>query len=184
LNPWNINHSANVILNGGILAYPTEAVYGLGCSAYCLPAIDRIIRLKRRNSSKGLIIVGSDIKQFEDIIDIDKILNISEILATWPGHVTWIFPAKPRVPDWLTGKNRGIAVRISAHSVVNQLCKKAGVLVSTSANPTGLKAATDSAQVRGYFGNKLDYIYPGSAGQANKPSEILDAISGNVLRCP
>jgi L-threonylcarbamoyladenylate synthase len=182
LKPWLINKSVKVIQSGGILAYPTEAVYGLGCSAYSLSAIKRILCLKQRNSAKGLILVGYDINQFEEMINFDSVFNKSEILATWPGHITWILPAKPRVPNWLTGKNKGLAVRISAHPIVKQLCKKAGILVSTSANPGGYQAVTNSSQVRAYFGNKLDYIYPGMAGQAAKPSEIRDALTGKVLR--
>jgi L-threonylcarbamoyladenylate synthase len=182
LKPWQINHSVNVILNGGVLAYPTEAVYGLGCSPYCLAAVNKIFQLKRRNLAKGLILVGNDIKQFEDLIDFDKVKNLPDILDTWPGHITWILPTKPRVPSWLTGKNNGLAVRISAHAIVNQLCKKAGILVSTSANPAGFNTVKNSLQVRAYFGNNVDYIYPGHAGPATNPSEIRDAITGSVLR--
>jgi L-threonylcarbamoyladenylate synthase len=184
LNPWHINHAITVVRGGGVLAYPTEAVYGLGCAPYRLQAIKRILRLKHRKLGKGLILVGFHINQFQHMVDLGRLDNKAEILASWPGPVTWILPTKPGVPAWLTGENRGLAVRISAHPVIRTLSEKAGVLVSTSANPAGYKPAKDSTQVRHYFGNTIDFILPGTAGANRQPSAIRDAISGVSLRDP
>jgi L-threonylcarbamoyladenylate synthase len=182
LKSWHLNHAARIIENGGILAYPTESVYGLGCAPFCLPAVTRILRLKRRKPDKGLILVGSDLTQFRALIDLDQVGYKSKILATWPGPVTWILPTRPGVPDWLTGKSSGLAVRISAHPLVQALCRKAGILISTSANPAGCKPARDHHQVRRYFGDEIDFIYPGTAGPALNPTEIRDGRTGNILR--
>jgi L-threonylcarbamoyladenylate synthase len=171
-----------VINNGGVIAYPTEAVYGLGCSPVFQASVQRILRLKRRRISKGLILVGADIAQFRHLVDMDKLQNKDEILATWPGPVTWILPARPSVPGWLTGDHRGLAVRISAHPVVRQLCENAGILISTSANPAGCKPARNASRVRTYFGSTLDYILPGTVGRLAAPTEIRDAVSGKILR--
>ena len=182
MKPWQINRSVSVIQTGGILAYPTEAVFGLGCSPYCLNAVNKIFKLKRRNTEKGLILVGADISQFSEIVDANRVMNMSEVLATWPGPVTWILPTKPGVPAWLTGKNRGLAVRISAHPVVSILCEKAGIMVSTSANPAGMVPARDFHQVRKYFADQIDYIFPGYVGADRGPTEIRDAQTGKILR--
>ena len=182
MKSWHNNHALSVIQCGGVLAYPTEAVYGLGCNPYELPAVKRILRLKQRNSSKGLILVGYHINQFRHLVNLDSLDKQSEIMASWPGPYTWILPTKPGVPDWLTGRNKGLAVRVSAHPLIRVLCAKAGVLVSTSANPDGRKPAINSTEVRNYFGNRIDFIYPGSSGPALQPSQIRDALSGKILR--
>lgn len=179
---WQINTATRIVATGGILAYPTEAVYGIGCSPYSLDAINRILWLKGRKVSKGLILIGSDLSQFEHLVDMRVIGNRPAILASWPGPVTWIFPAKSRVPEWLTGNHTGLAIRISNHPLVRNLCDKAGILVSTSANPAGCKPARSGRRVRAYFGNKLDYILPGPVGDIIGPTEIRDAVSGNIIR--
>jgi len=176
------HHAVRVIRRGGVLAYPTEAVYGLGCSPCYREAVCRILQLKKRPAGKGLILVGADISQFAGLVDIDRLENRDRVLASWPGPVTWIIPAKPGVPDWLTGDNTGLAVRISAHPLVRELCKKAGVLVSTSANPAGCRPARNPSRVRTYFGNQLDYVLPGPVGSLSGPTEIRDALTGQILR--
>jgi L-threonylcarbamoyladenylate synthase len=112
----------------------------------------------------------------------DALPRKREILATWPGPVTWILPARPGIPSWLRGNNQGLAVRISNHPEVRELCENAGILVSTSANPAGSKPARDVRRVRAYFGDSLDYILPGRVGNLAGPTEIRDAVSGKILR--
>ena len=179
---WQINHAVRVIRQGGVIAYPTEAVYGLGCSPYYFPAVARILKLKRRNISKGLILVGSDISQFDRLADFSKVVDMSPILDSWPGPVTWIIPARRGVPRWLTGDKTGIAIRVSAHPVVGRLCDRAGALVSTSANPARLPPARTAQRVRSYFKNELDFILHAPVGLAREPSQIRDALTGKVLR--
>jgi len=116
------------------------------------------------------------------MVNLDGLDNRSEILDSWPGPITWVLPKKLGVPSWLSGQNKGIAVRISAHPIVSALCKKTGILLSTSANPTGQRPAKNASQVRNYFGNSVDFIYPGITEGAQQPTEIRDAISGRILR--
>jgi L-threonylcarbamoyladenylate synthase len=183
LNHWHIDCAVRVVRHRGVIAYPTEAVFGLGC-APCYPeAVRRILSLKRRNPAKGLIVVASELSQLQGLIDLDALGSGKErVLATWPGPVTWIIPARPGVPDWLTGAHPGLAVRLSAHVQVRALCDRVGALVSTSANPEGAPPARDARRVRAYFGDALDYILPGTVGGRSSPSEIRDARSGTVLR--
>ena len=167
----------------GVIAYPTEAVFGLGC-APCFPeAVRRILSLKRRSPAKGLIVVASELSQLQGLIDMDALGGRrQQVLDAWPGPVTWIIPARPGVPYWLTGAHTGLAVRISAHPQVRALCDRVGALVSTSANPEGAFPARDARRVRAYFGDALDYILPGNVGGGRAPTEIRDARSGAVLR--
>ena len=171
-----------MIRQGGVVAYPTEAVYGLGCCPYYFPAVSRILALKKRKISKGLILVGSELSQFERLADFGRIGDISPILASWPGPVTWIVPARPDVPRWLTGDKAGIAIRVSAHPVVRSLCDRIGALVSTSANPARLPPARTALRVRNYFKNELDFILHAPVGPAREPSQIRDALTGKLLR--
>jgi len=182
LKPWQIHLAAMAVARGGVIAYPTEAVYGIGCSPYCLPAVKRVLLLKGRKASKGFILIGSDISQFAALVDLDALKARPAILASWPGPVTWVFPARPGVPEWLTGRHASLAIRVSNHPLVRQLCNKAGILVSTSANPSGCVPARTTQRVRAYFGVRLDYILPGSVGKLAGPTEIRDAVSGNILR--
>lgn len=182
MKPWQLYRCIDVVSAGGVIAYPTEAVYGLGCSPFDVTAVLRILALKRRKSSKGLILVGADISQFYQLLNLDAVPDLTQVLSTWPGPVTWIIPAKRGVPDWLTGGNPGLAVRISAHPLVQDICRNLGPLVSTSANPAATPPARTFQQVRNYFNTGIDYILPGQVGSATKPSEIRDAITGKILR--
>ncbi len=182
MKPWQISKAVKVINQGGVIAYPTEAVYGLGCSANDRHAVERILWLKSRRRQKGLILVGYEIDDFRDWIDLDFVEKSAVIMDSWPGPVTWIIPARRNVPKWITGGNPGIAIRISAHPVVRNLTEKAGILVSTSANPSSREPARTSLEVQNYFGKSIDYIIPGRTDMTANPSEIRDALSGKVLR--
>lgn len=182
MKPWQIKFAARIVANGGVLAYPTEAVYGIGCTPFSLSAVQQVLRLKGRKAGKGLILIGSDISQFTQLVDTEILKRRSEILASWPGPVTWVFPALAGVPEWLTGNHTSLAIRISDHPLVRQLCNEAGILVSTSANPSGCKPARTATRVRAYFGDSLDFILPGRVGLLNGPTEIREAVSGKILR--
>jgi len=181
---WHINRTALAVRRGGIVAYPTEAVYGLGCNPWDADAVFRILTLKRRNPGKGLIVVAAEIEQLSGLVDFSAKFDIAAVTAAWPGPVTWILPAQGGVPYWLTGRHgqRGIAVRVSNHPVVRALCLKTGPLISTSANPAGALPARTSARVRCYFGKHLDYILPARVGSLSAPTEIRDAITGVRIR--
>lgn len=169
-------------MTGGVIAYPTEAVYGLGCQPENFIAVKRILYLKNRPFKKGLIIIASAIEQLHPYVSFTDIPRYHEIRKTWPGPVTWIFPARYGVPDWLRGEHQSIAVRVSNHPVVRDLCRLTGPLISTSANPAGCPPAKTALKVRIYFGQSLDYILPGNTGLHQKPTEIRNALTGEVLR--
>ncbi|MEX0450565.1 UNVERIFIED_CONTAM: L-threonylcarbamoyladenylate synthase [Spiribacter pallidus] len=172
------------ILAGGVGAYPTEGVWGLGCDPLNETAIRRIIRLKGRGSEKGLIVIAAGMDQLDGLVRWPTRPSIRQGLAeTWPGPVTWVMEAAPDLPAILTGGRPTIAVRVTHHAPVISLCRAAGTaLVSTSANFSGRPARKRRWQVMKDFGVNLDWLLPGPLGGQRGPSEIRDAATGRVLR--
>lgn len=181
-NDWHLQRAAGVVAAGGVIAYPTEAVYGLGCDPLNRAAVLRIVALKRRDVGKGFILIAADAGQIEPFVAYPSEQLRAKVLAGWPGPYTWVLPAAAGVPAWLCGRQGGIAVRVTAHPVASALCRRSGPLVSTSANPSGRPAARDALQVRRYFAAGVDYLVPGTVGGAGRPSEIRDARTDRLLR--
>ena len=170
---------------GGVIAYPTEAVWGLGCDPFNEAAVYRLLSLKKRAPEKGVILIASHIKQFDFILkDLDK-EQLKALEESWPGPVSWVVPVNNSIPRWISGNHPGVALRVSNHPVVKALCDiYGGPIVSTSANTQGHIAAKTSWQVRRYFkGNKnLDFITQGVVGNRTKPSQIFDLLTQAVIR--
>jgi L-threonylcarbamoyladenylate synthase len=181
LNAWHIRQAARVALYGGVIAYPTEAVYGIGCLPWSWPVVERVLRLKHRPRGRGLILIASHLEQIEGLVRFDGI-DRSRVLAAWPGPVTWILPPSRLVPEWVRGDGGGVAIRVTAYLPARQLCELTGPLVSTSANPADRPPARNSLRVRAYFPAGIDYVVPGISGGARAPSEIRDARTGAILR--
>lgn len=168
---------------GKLIAYPTEAVYGLGCDPFNQQAVYQLLSLKQRSVNKGLILVASNWQQIIDLIKPipPKVRQVVEL--SWPGPVTWVFPASEKVPPWIRGQHETIALRISSHPIIQLLCNQfEQPIVSTSANVEGQPPARDAATVITQFANKIDYLIAGELGGASRPTEIRDAITGKILR--
>lgn len=180
---WLVHEAARSLLGGGVIAYPTEAVFGLGCDPLDVNAVLRILICKQRSLDQGLILVASAFDQLEPYLAIPDKKTKNKLLASWPGPVTWLVPVQPWVPYWLTGKYDTLAVRISGHPLVQQLCEAfGGAIVSTSANIHGRRAARSALMVHRVFGNKIDYILNGETGKLASVSEIRDARSDRIVR--
>ena len=181
--PWHLRTAARLLHDGAVIAYPTEAVYGLGCDPLNPDAVVRLLALKQRPMSAGLILIAADFSQVEPFLQPVPIRMRRKIAATWPGPVTWLLPARPEAPAWLRGRHASLAVRVTAHAGVAALCRRfGGALVSTSANPRGQAPARSALQVRRYFADRLDYLLPGRLGGRRQPSEIRDALTDEILR--
>jgi len=180
-----INEAAEIFQLGGIIAYPTEAVFGLGCDPDNHSAIQKLLSLKQRSVDKGLILLASDYSQLQPYIDE---LNISEqqmlkILSRWPGAITQILPAKTMISPLLSGVFESIAVRITEHPDVIALCRKTNkAIISTSANISGTPASTTWQKVSQQFPTQLDYLIKTNTLGFDAPSTIIDGITGKVLR--
>lgn len=182
-NAWNLRRAAGILRAGGIVAYPTEGVFGLGCDPFDEHAVLRLLAIKGRPIDKGLIVIGSDPAQLAPLLLPQPREIMAPVLASWPGPSTWILPADPGVPAWLTGASDGIAVRVTAHPLAAGLCDAfGGPLVSTSANASGRPAARTALAVRRAVGRHVDYVLAGATGGAAGPSQIRDARDGRVLR--
>lgn len=181
-SPDALAQAVTALRAGGVIAYPTEAVWGLGCDPLNAAAVERVLALKGRSEAKGLILIAADVAQVTPWLLALTPAQQAMVLASWPGPVTWVVPA-PDAPRWLRGDHASLAIRVSAHPGVQALCRAwGGVLVSTSANRSGESPLADAASLRAAFGDGLAGILPGELGGDAKPSEIRDAVTGAVLR--
>ncbi len=173
-----------VIHRHGVIAYPTEAVWGLGCDPWSETAVETILALKQRPRAKGLILVAASVAQVGFLLDPLPMDLRERAAARWPGPVTCVIPdVKQQIPSWVKGDHESIAVRVSAHPLVQQLCQLAGKpLVSTSCNPAGQLPARTADQVRGYFPTGIDLLVAGALGDEEQPSSIIDITTGQILR--
>lgn len=179
----SIQQAVSAIRAGSVIAYPTEAVWGLGCDPQNRAAVEKLLAIKQRSMAKGLILVAANIEQLTPFFGDLSADQYQLLQANWPGFTTFIVPASPQVPKWITGDFDSIALRVSAHPLVRELCEVfTGPLVSTSANLSGQPPAQNFDQVVTTFSNGVDFILPGDLGDASKPSPIIDIQSGQVLR--
>jgi L-threonylcarbamoyladenylate synthase len=178
-----VSQAAEHLRAGEVIAYPTEAVFGLGCDPGNETAVRRILSLKGRPASAGLILIGDCYERFEPFIaPVSRELR-QRALSAWPGPVTWLFPRSDSVPDWLAGHHETIALRLTAHPVSRDLCAAFGsAVVSTSANPDSATPAKTAGRVEEFFGSRLAGIVAGALGSGDRPSEIRDLASGAVIR--
>jgi L-threonylcarbamoyladenylate synthase len=184
LTDGQLHRARQLLQQGGVIAYPTEAVWGLGCDPWNQSAVERILTLKKRPVEKGMILVACSVQQVRFLLDLlpEKLQREAE--SHWPGPVTCLLPDINRqIPEWVRGDHTTIAVRVSDHPVVRALCITADMpLVSTSCNPAGQEPARDITQVSRYFEDQLDWIVPGELGGNPKPSRIIDIVTGQQLR--
>jgi len=174
-------HAAQIIKNGGIIAYPTEAVWGLGCDPFNQQAVINLLNLKKRDISKGLILVAADFAQIKDVLDYLTSEQIA--LITKAQHTTFLFKHHQKIPPWITGGSDKFALRISKHPPIIKLCKACNsVLVSTSANISNMPCARDKQQLESYFGKQLDFILDAKLGNYPNPSTIIDFAANKIIR--
>ena len=180
---WKIAQAARIVNGGGILAYPTEAVFGLGCDPANAQAVARLLDIKQRPVEKGLILVAANRDQLAPWIKTQSARHERQLADSWPGPNTWLVPARDDCPDWLTGEHTTLAVRVSAHPVVQALCSRlGGALVSTSANVSTLRPARSVLEVQLRFAGSIDYILCGELGGRSQPTTIRDLLSGQTVR--
>lgn len=175
--------AAEVIKKGGVIAYPTEGVYGLGCDPFNKAAVDQLLALKKREVTKGLIIIAANWQQVQHLTQPISPSRLTQVLQmAKEAAITWVFPASAQVPAWITGQFTSIALRITHHPVAKALCELAGPLVSTSANISRETSAKTAADVTATFGTNVDLVIDAPVGHLAKPTPILNAIDGQVLR--
>lgn len=182
MNHWQISLAVKRLKAGGVIAYPTESVYGLGCDASNLAAIAKLLTIKSRSYKKGLIVLVSDVEQACPLlmplsVEQKELINQPSTRAT-----TWLIDRHPDLSPLLVGKHNKLAVRVTGNPVARRLCELLGTpIVSTSCNVNGKPASQRVSQVRNKMLLKLDKIVNGSCcGQ--QPSRIVDLASGIIVR--
>lgn len=181
--------AVSFLKKGEVIAYPTEAVYGLGCDPDNPGALEKLLALKSRNPSKGLILIASKIEQLNFYVDFDSLspetyLNIQK---SWPGFITWVLPVNKKnisqINPILYGRFDTLAVRVSDHPVVINLCSLfSRPIVSTSANISGDEAIKDRKLLDKLFNGRIAGLVDGNLGGHDKPSTIINAITQEVVR--
>lgn len=179
-----IRQAVEALRAGRAIAYPTEAVFGLGCDPDNENALQHVIDAKGRDSHKGFILIASSQHQLREFIAPVSARQQETLDAHWPGPVTFVVPASVRNSNTLlSGYRDTLAVRVSTHPVVIQLCEQFGsAVVSTSANLSGRAALRSANEVRATFGNKLDVVIDDNVGTLDEPTKIIDLSSGERLR--
>jgi L-threonylcarbamoyladenylate synthase len=178
----DLQHVADIYHSGGIFAYPTESVFGLGCDPQNESAVNRLLKIKQRPVSKGLILIASRLEQLDRYIDITE-SQAQIILNNLQPPVSWLVKTSDHCPKWVTGKHHSLAIRITQHPVAQRLCDYINQpLVSTSANPATKIPARTAAEVTQYFGDAIDFIVPGETGGLVNPTEIRNLMTGEIIR--
>ena len=178
---FSIRHAAHIINHGGIIAYPTDTIYGLGCDPYNHDAVEKINQIKQRPLDKKFILLAADIDQVRPLILISEDQEKTLTQTTEP--TSWVIDASPDAPSWLVDENKTITIRISKHHDVTRLCHAAGhAIISTSANISGKKPASNALDLHRYFHDSVDKIILSSKNLTSKASKIIRLCDNYVIR--
>lgn len=170
---------------GGVIVYPTESVWGLGCDPFDAAVVRRLLAIKRRDEDKGLILIAADFVALMPLLHLDALprARLDTVLATWPGPHTWLMPCHDHVPRWIRGDHASLAVRVTAHPVAAALCRKfGGPLVSTSANLAGRPPPHSLAEIDRDLLDQIDGHLEGETGGLARPTPIRDSLTGAQIR--
>lgn len=179
----DISNAASALRSGGVIAYPTEYCFGLGCDPRDDDSIERLLSIKQRSAQQGVILIASEVEHIARYVDLDSSDLLADILASWPGPNTWVLPALSDVSMYVRGRHKGVAVRVTQNPVCRALCSAfGGAIVSTSANRHGQPALLDATSVEQEMGGELDYIVHQRVGGALAASTIRDGLTGQKIR--
>jgi len=169
------------IRQGGIIAYPTESCFGLGCDPRNRKAINKIIKLKKRSLNKNFILIGSSIKQFNYFLNPLDNSTSTNLFSKWPGPHTWLMTANNRCPNWLKSNSK-IALRISSFSSCQLLTKSLDMAItSSSLNLTGKIPLKNYRDVCRFLPKQVKLI-KGRVGKSKRPSVIQDFKTKKIIR--
>ena len=178
---FSIRHAAHVIRNGGIIAYPTDTIYGLGCNPYNAQAVHEVNQLKQRPQNKQFILLAGDIEQIKPLIVLDEEQQVRITQTSEP--TSWIADASPQAPAWLTDQRNTLSIRVTDNALVKKLCAALGhAIISTSANPSGKKPAHNSLELHRYFHGRVDKILASQKKLTARPSKIIRLCDNRVIR--
>ena len=180
---WRYRRAVTVLREGGVVAYPTESVYGIGCDPRDRAAVARVFALKHRPPHKRCILIAADPRHLEPFVDTGAPGFPEYAARFWPGPVTLVAPARGGTPTWLVDAEGTVAVRVTRHPVARDLCASfGGALVSTSANRSARPPVRDALRARAVFGTGIDWYVPGRVGGLAAPTRIIDTRDGRTIR--
>ena len=184
----SVVEAAKHLKRGQVLAYPTEAVWGLGCDPFNQQAFLEILRLKQRPIEKGVILLAGQVSQVEHLLAHLDAAKRQTVIESWAQRsnderaITWLLDADENIPQWIRGQHPKVAVRVTNHPLCTALCNAFnGFIVSTSANPAGQIPAHSLQDANQYFGAEIKYLN-GDLGLSQQPSKIIDAQTGEIIR--
>ncbi|HED36042.1 MAG TPA: Sua5/YciO/YrdC/YwlC family protein [Gammaproteobacteria bacterium] len=178
---FQILQATKIIHNEGVIACPTESVYGLSCDPLSEKAVGKVLQLKSRPPEKGLILIASSLEQLMPFLDIGK--EECKKITEYIPPMTWLVKKSAYTPPWIHGRHSKLAIRVSLHPIIRQLCDHlAHPLVSTSANPANMAPATSVLQARRYFKNAVDMYLNGETGALQRPTPISDLADNTLIR--
>ncbi|MFC2020500.1 L-threonylcarbamoyladenylate synthase [Chloroflexota bacterium] len=190
-----IEKGVSILKKGGIIAYPTDTVYGLGAGAGLPQAVERIFEVKERPRNMPLPLLLADVSQITEVAEPVSSTAWLLIRSFLPGALTLVLPASASVPDIITAGGTTVAVRIPAHPVPIALIEGLGTpIVGTSANLSGRPSPVSASEVYSQLGGKIDFVIDGGQCSGGTESTIVDvtgeepvilregAISGEELK--
>lgn len=179
---FNLKKAAHTCNQGGVISYPTESVFGLGCDPENISAVEKILMIKQRPIDKGLILIASCIEQLRPYLSCSE-SELKTLSSKQNSPTTWLVNASALTPYWITGQHTKVAVRITEHNIARELCNLLGYpLVSTSANPASKAPAKNSLKSRIYFSGNVDCYISGETGKFKTPSKIIDLETSKIIR--
>ena len=181
-NPDYSSVAAAVIGSGGIAAVPTETYYGLAADPYNEEAVKRLYKIKKRAEDKPILLLIDNAERLSSIVTVIPQQYEKLIRDYWPGGLTLIFPAKPNLPETLTGGTNTVGIRISSNTDTTAICKACqGPITATSANISGKPPASSAEEILEYFSGDIDLVVDGGESYTRKGSTVV-SLSGNNIR--
>ena len=182
----NIRTAAGVLRRGGLVAFPTETVYGLGADARNESAVMKLFEVKGRPASDPLIVHIHSPAQLESVADIERNSSLQRrvelLLPFWPGPLSLVLPRHPSIPPIIASGMKSVAVRIPAHPVAQELLRECGFPVAApSANPFSYVSPTTAQHVEEQLGGKIDSILDGGTCQVGIESTVLSLVDDSAV---
>ena len=176
-----IKEAVEILKNNGIVVYPTETVYGIGCDPFSREACERVQRLKKRGNTKPFLLLACSLSQVEQFAGelTDVPLRLAEVF--WPGPLTMVIKPTKNLPDYLFGRSGGVAFRVTSHPVAASPAEEFGCPVtSTSANLSGRSPIVTYEETLNLFGKSADIVLKNYEPLHGKPSTIVDLTSKQI----
>jgi len=181
----SVEQAVDALRSGLVVAYPTEAVYGLGCDPGDAQAVAQLWQLKQRPAAKGLVLLGAQWQHLAPYMAPLTAPQEATLRASWPDAMTWVVPAASTVPHWITGGRDTVALRWTKHQLAHELCMAfGGALVSTSANLHTQPPCMSEAEVLSTFATHEGFagVCEGALGGYDKPTPIRELLTGRWVR--